>query len=36
MALIITSPADKNPFRVALPGCYARVTRYGAAGVRLD
>lgn len=28
MALIITSPADKNPFRVALPGCYARVTRY--------
>lgn len=28
MALITTSPADKNPFRVALPGCYARVTRY--------
>lgn len=28
MALIITSPADKNPFRVARPGCYARVTRY--------
>jgi len=28
MALQITYPADKNPFRVTLDGAYARVTRY--------